>query len=97
VAARTGYVSPHTVHCGPNGILISALGSPNGGGPGEVFVMDHEFDVLGKRKLDRIAVVVTGLCVTGLKYFLRGVRVMPTKKFRARERSRSCFQLVRII
>ncbi len=54
LAARTGYASPHTVHCGPDGILISALGAPDGDGPGGIFVMDHEsFDVLGKWELDR--------------------------------------------
>jgi selenium-binding protein 1 len=54
LAARTGYASPHTVHCGPEGILISALGAPDGDGPGGIFVMDHEsFDVLGKWELDR--------------------------------------------
>ena len=34
VFARTGYSRPHTVHCGPEGIYVSALGAPNGGGPG---------------------------------------------------------------
>jgi len=54
LAARTGYASPHTVHCGPDGILVSALGTPDGGGPGGIFVMDQEsFDVLGKWELDR--------------------------------------------
>jgi selenium-binding protein 1 len=54
LASRTGYASPHTVHCGPDGILISALGAPDGDGPGGIFVMDHEsFDVLGKWELDR--------------------------------------------
>jgi selenium-binding protein 1 len=54
LASRTGYASPHTVHCGPDGILMSALGSPDGDGPGGIFVMDHEsFDVLGKWELDR--------------------------------------------
>ena len=33
---------------------MSALGAPDGDGPGGVFVMDHEsFDVLGKWELDR--------------------------------------------
>src|ERR1043165_1956487 len=41
LAARTGYSGPHTVHCGPDGILMSALGAPDGNGPGGVFVMDH--------------------------------------------------------
>src|SRR6476620_2928014 len=26
LAARTGYAAPHTVHCGPEGIYLSALG-----------------------------------------------------------------------
>ena len=54
LAARTGYASPHTIHCGPDGIFVSALGAPDGGGPGGIFVMDHEsFDVMGKWELDR--------------------------------------------
>ena len=54
LAARAGYSSPHTVHCGPEGIYASALGSPNGDGPGGIFVMDQDsFDVLGKWELDR--------------------------------------------
>jgi hypothetical protein len=32
--ARTGYTAPHTIHCGPDGIYGSALGSADGGGPG---------------------------------------------------------------
>lgn len=51
---RTGYTSPHTIHCGPDGIFASALGSATGDGPGGVFVMDQDsFDVLGKWELDR--------------------------------------------
>jgi methanethiol oxidase len=51
---RVGYTSPHTVHCGPDGIYVSALGSANGEGPGGVFIMDPEsFDVLGRWELDR--------------------------------------------
>src|SRR5580700_3309970 len=54
LAARTGYASPHTIHCGPDGIYTSALGATNGEGPGGIFVMDHDsFDVLGKWELDR--------------------------------------------
>ncbi len=54
LASRAGYASPHTVHCGPDGIFVSALGAPDGGGPGGIFVMDQEsFDVLGKWELDR--------------------------------------------
>ena len=54
LADRTGYSRPHTVHCGPDGIYMSALGSADGKGPGGVFVMDHEtFDVLGRWEIDR--------------------------------------------
>jgi selenium-binding protein 1 len=51
---RTGYSRPHTIHCGPDGIYVSALGSPEGDGPGGVFVMDHEsFDPLGRWEVER--------------------------------------------
>jgi selenium-binding protein 1 len=54
LAARTGYSSPHTLHCGPEGIYASALGSTSGDGPGGIFVIDHDsFDILGKWELDR--------------------------------------------
>ena len=54
LAERAGYSRPHTVHCGPDGIYISALGNAEGKGPGGVFVMDHEtFDVLGRWEVDR--------------------------------------------
>ena len=49
VAERAGYTRPHTVHCGPEGIYVAALGNREGKGPGGVFLMDHEtFDVLGQ-------------------------------------------------
>jgi selenium-binding protein 1 len=54
LAQRTGYSRPHTVHCGPDGIYVSALGSPSGDGPGGTFLMDPEsFEVLGRWELDR--------------------------------------------
>jgi methanethiol oxidase len=54
VAERAGYAKGHTVHCGPNGIYISALGAPDGGGPGGIFMLDHDsFDVLGRWEIDR--------------------------------------------
>jgi selenium-binding protein 1 len=54
IASRTGYSRPHTVHCGPNGIFVSALGSPSGEGPGGIFILDPEsFEVLGKWEIDR--------------------------------------------
>ena len=54
VAERSGYTRPHTVHCGPDGIYVAALGNEEGKGPGGVLVMDHEsFDVLGRWEVDR--------------------------------------------
>jgi selenium-binding protein 1 len=54
VADRAGYSRPHTVHCGPEGIYVSALGNAEGRGPGGVFLMDHEtFDVRGQWEVDR--------------------------------------------
>jgi selenium-binding protein 1 len=54
VFARTHYSRLHTIHCGPEGIYVSALGSPEGEGPGGVFLLDHfSFDVLGQWEMDR--------------------------------------------
>src|SRR5216110_2811832 len=54
LAKRAGYSRPHTVHCGPEGIYVSALGSPAGDGPGGIFLLDHfSFDVLGQWEVDR--------------------------------------------
>src|SRR5437016_5392895 len=54
VFARAGYSRPHTLHCGPEGIYVSALGAPDGDGPGGVFMMDHDsFDVLGRWEVER--------------------------------------------
>ena len=54
VAQRTGYSRPHTVHCGPDGIYLSALGSPSGDGPGGIFALDHyNFEPLGRWEVDR--------------------------------------------
>ncbi len=55
LALRAGYSRPHTVHCGPEGIYVSALGGANGsGGPGGIFLMDHEsFEVRGRWEIDR--------------------------------------------
>lgn len=48
IAKRAGYSAPHTIHCGPDGVYVSALGAPNGDGPGGIFVLDHEnLDVTG--------------------------------------------------
>jgi methanethiol oxidase len=54
VEERTGYSRPHTIHCGPDGIYLSALGSPNGDGPGGIFALDHDnFEPLGRWEVDR--------------------------------------------
>jgi selenium-binding protein 1 len=54
LAKRTGYSRPHTVHCGPDGLYLSALGAPDGGGPGGVALLDHEnFEPKGRWELDR--------------------------------------------
>jgi selenium-binding protein 1 len=54
VMAKTGYAAPHTVHCGPDGIYINALGAPGGDGPGGIFVLDHEsFEIKGRWEKER--------------------------------------------
>lgn len=55
IKERTGYSRLHTVHCGPEGIFISALGSGEGnGGPGGILMLDHfNFNVLGAWEIDR--------------------------------------------
>ena len=54
IAAKAGYSRPHTIHCGPEGIYVSAMGNAAGKAPGGVFLMDHEsFDVLGRWEIDR--------------------------------------------
>ena len=43
LAHRADYSRPHTSHCGPEGIYMSALGTGNGdGGPGGIFLLDCE-------------------------------------------------------
>jgi methanethiol oxidase len=47
-------VAPHTVHCGPDGVYLNALGSVGGDGPGGLFVLDHEtFDLKGRWEHER--------------------------------------------
>jgi methanethiol oxidase len=55
LAAKAGYSRPHTVHCGPGAIFLSALGGANGNdGPGGVALLDHDtFDVVGPWEADR--------------------------------------------
>jgi methanethiol oxidase len=54
IAKKAGYSRPHTVHCGPDGIYVSALGNPEGDGPGGIFLLDHDnFAVKGAWEDDR--------------------------------------------
>ena len=54
IAGKAGYSRPHTIHCGPDGIYVSALGTPGGDAPGGIFLLDHEsFAVKGKWEVDR--------------------------------------------
>jgi selenium-binding protein 1 len=55
LARKAGYSRPHTVHCGPGGIFMSALGGANGNdGPGGVALLDHDtFEVIGAWERDR--------------------------------------------
>jgi methanethiol oxidase len=54
VASRTGYSRPHTIHCGPEAIYVSALGAPGGEGPGGVFTLDpDDFGVRGAWEIER--------------------------------------------
>ncbi len=54
VFRATGYSRPHTSHCGPDGIYLNALGSPDGNGPGGIFLMDAEnFKLKGAWEKDR--------------------------------------------
>jgi selenium-binding protein 1 len=54
VARKAGYSRPHTTHCGPDGIYMSALGAADGNGPAGIMVLDHEdFSVRGAWEADR--------------------------------------------
>jgi selenium-binding protein 1 len=51
--AKSGYSRPHTIHCGPDAIYVSALGAPDGNGPGGIFQMDHDFNITGQWEANR--------------------------------------------
>jgi methanethiol oxidase len=55
LAAKAGYSRPHTVHCGPGAIFMSALGGPDGDdGPAGIALLDHDtFEVIGPWEHDR--------------------------------------------
>jgi selenium-binding protein 1 len=60
LAGKAGYSRPHTLHCGPDGVFLTCLGSGNGAGgegadgPGGIALLDHStFDVLRAWETDR--------------------------------------------
>ncbi|MEV6301555.1 selenium-binding protein SBP56-related protein [Actinoplanes sp. NPDC051861] len=55
LANKANYSRPHTIHCGPDGIYVSALGAGQGDvGPGGIAVLDHTtFEVRGAWEADR--------------------------------------------
>jgi len=54
VIAKSGYSTPHTVHCGPDSIYLNGLGNSTGDGPGGLFMLDEEsFDIKGGWERDR--------------------------------------------
>ncbi|MFI5491648.1 selenium-binding family protein [Actinoplanes sp. NPDC051859] len=54
LADKAGYSRPHTIHCGPDGIYVSALGGSSTEGPGGIAVLDHTtFEVRGPWERDR--------------------------------------------
>ena len=60
LAEKAGYSRPHTLHCGPDGVFLTCLGSgtsgdgSDGDGPGGIALLDHAtFDVLRAWETDR--------------------------------------------
>jgi selenium-binding protein 1 len=54
LARKTGYSRPHTVHCGRDGIYVSALGDASGRAPGGVLLLDHDsYEPIGPWEHDR--------------------------------------------
>jgi selenium-binding protein 1 len=53
--SRAGYSRPHTIHCGPDAIYVSALGGANGNedGGGIMLLDCDSFDPLGAWEVDR--------------------------------------------
>jgi methanethiol oxidase len=51
---RAGYSRPHTSHCGPEGLYLTALGGYQTDGPGGIALLDCEsFEVRGRWEVDR--------------------------------------------
>ena len=100
---KTGYTSPHTIHCGPDGIYGSALGSASGDGPGGIFLMPEvvhaQLQIL-QGKLRSVAAELRRQCLFGgasqsedrnawhrWRSFLAAVELKPITPARSRDRS----------
>ena len=90
--SKAGYTRPHTVHCGPEGIYVAALGNREGKGPGGIFLMDHEtFDVLGQMgDRPRAAAARLRRLVASRPRHPGHQRVGHARHLRERPRSRRC-------
>jgi selenium-binding protein 1 len=54
LATKAGYSRPHTLHCGPSGLYLSALGGGDAEGPGGIAVLDHDtFEPIEAWEADR--------------------------------------------
>ncbi len=55
LAEKAGYSRPHTLHCGPEGVFMTCLGTGAGDdGPGGIALLDHStFDVIGPWERNR--------------------------------------------
>lgn len=57
VMGKGSYSRPHTIHCGPDGLFVSALGSGSvdgNDGPAGIFTLNHsDFSVTGQWEADR--------------------------------------------
>ncbi len=57
IMGKAHYSRPHTIHCGPDGLFVSALGSGSADGhdgPAGIFTLDHsDFSVGGPWEADR--------------------------------------------
>ena len=61
VFARTNYSRPHTIHCGPEAIYVSALGDPSGDGPGGIFMRSSSDTVTNLKPLPSSSSKVEGI------------------------------------
>ena len=67
LAERTGYSRPHTVHCGPEGIFCSALGSTTGDGPRRHLRNGSgKLEILGKWEIEACNILLTISLALGL-------------------------------